>query len=406
LKVRRCIVIFTVLLFVLTGCWNRRELSDLAIVSAFAVDKGTKENEYLVTFQIINPSENATGVASSGGKATPAFTVSETGTTIFEAIRKVSKKLSRQLFFAHIRLMVINEELAKEEGILELFDLFERSHEARLTSNVLIARGTDAKSIINMVTPLDNISGYVTVKKLEATEKVWSENIKVEVDDVINGIVSLGSSPVISGVRIDGDPKEGQKKSNLESTDVPAMLEISGIATFRGGKLVGWLDNGKAKGFMWVKNKMNSTIVRMDCKKKKGGVAIELTESKSSIKAEVHRKKTIFHVDIKEEGNVAEMNCPADLSKSEEIKKLEKSLAIETKKEVMSAINFAQKKKVDIFGFGEVINREDPKAWEKMKKNWNADFSKAEVKVKVEAYIRRPGMIMKPYIKEVPKLQD
>jgi spore germination protein KC len=406
MKVSRLIVLFVLLLFVLTGCWNRRELSELAIVSAIAVDKGTKKNEYLVTFQIVNPSENATGVAGGGGKATPVFTVSETGTTIFEAIRKVSKKLSRQLFFAHIRLMVIDGKLAKEEGILDLFDLFERSHEARLTSNVLIARGTDAKSIINMVTPLDNISGYVTVKKLEATEKVWSENIKVEVDDVINGIVSQGSSPVISGVRIDGDPKEGEKKSNLESTNVPAVIEISGIAAFRGGKLVGWLDNGKAKGFMWVKNKMNSTIVPMDCKKKRGGIAIELTESKSSIKAEVHGKKTVFHIDIKEEGNVAEMNCPTDLSKIEVIKKLEKELAKETKKEVMSAVKFAQKKKSDIFGFGEAINRENPKAWGKMKNNWNSDFSKADVKVRVEAYIRRPGMIMKPYIKNVPKLQE
>jgi len=338
----RYIILFIFVLFVLTGCWNRRELSDLAIVSAIGVDKGSKKNEYLVTFQIINPSENATGVVSSGGKATPVFIVSETGTTIFEAIRKVSKKLSRQLFFAHSRVMVINEKLAKEKGILDLFDLFERSHEARLTSYVLIARGTDAKSIISMVTPLDNISGYVAVKKLEATEKVWSENIKVEVDDVIKALVSQGASPVISGVRIDGDQKEGEKKSNLESTNVPAIIEISGIALFRGGKLVGWLDNGKAKGFMWVKNKMNSTIVRMNCKKKKGGLAVEVTESKSSIKAEVHRKKTIIHIKITEEGNIAEMNCPIDLGKNEEINKLETKLAKETKKEVKAVVKYAQ----------------------------------------------------------------
>lgn len=403
MKTNRLLVLILLFIFVLTGCWNSRELSDLAIVSAIGVDKAKEKSEYKISFQIVNPTENATGIAGAGGNAAAVFTVSETGTTIFEAIRKVSKKLSRQLFFAHIRLIVINESLAKEKGIIELFDLFERSREARMTSEVLIARGTKAESIISMITPLEKVSGYATAKKLEVTEKVWSENIKVEIDDVINGLVSEGAEPVISGVRIIGNPKEGSKTSNTERTKLPALIEISGVAIFKSGKLQKWLDGGDARGFMWVKNKMNSTIVRLKCKKKDGGVAIEVTGSKTKLKSKVHKEKIAVQIDIEEEGNVAEMNCAADLSKPEEIQKLEEGWVKETKQEIEAVIKIAQKEKIDIFGFGELINRDNPKVWNKMKKDWNEVFSELDVHVNVEAYIRRPGMRLQPYIKEAQK---
>lgn len=50
----------------LTSCWSKKELTDLAFVSAMGIDK-TKDGRYELTFQIINPGN----VAGLQGAAAP-----------------------------------------------------------------------------------------------------------------------------------------------------------------------------------------------------------------------------------------------------------------------------------------------------------------------------------------------
>jgi spore germination protein KC len=55
-------ILVTVLL---TSCWSKKELTDLAIVSAMAIDK-TKDGRYHLTLQIINPGNVAGGLQGGG----------------------------------------------------------------------------------------------------------------------------------------------------------------------------------------------------------------------------------------------------------------------------------------------------------------------------------------------------
>ena len=45
-----------IMMIPLTGCWNRMELNELAIAVGLAIDK-VKENEYMVSVQVVDPSE-------------------------------------------------------------------------------------------------------------------------------------------------------------------------------------------------------------------------------------------------------------------------------------------------------------------------------------------------------------
>jgi spore germination protein KC len=387
-----------------TGCWDNNELKDLAIVMAIGIDKVPKTNQYRVSFQIVNPAAVASGATGGGGAGgpTPITIYTGTGNTLVGAIRKTSQKVPRQLFFAHTQLMIIGETLAKE-GIRDLFDLFERSHKARLTTMVLIARGSEAETILRTLTPLEKIPANAIARKIKLTAKLWSENIKVEIDDVIKALVSEGE-PIISGVSIAGDrPEEGNKKSNVEQTTLPAEVDINGIALFKEGKLKRWLDGHEARGTLWIRNEMKSTVVDLGCKDKKNAIGILTIRSHTDINAKVQDRKPVIQIHIKEEGNVSEVNCPIDLSKAEEITKLEDEWVTETKKEVMEAMKAAQSEKSDIFGFGEAVNRANQKAWKTMKKDWSQTFAESKVEVKVDAIIRRSGMRLEPYISKLEK---
>ena len=78
----------------LTSCWSKKELTDLAIVSAMGIDK-TKDGRYHITLQIINPG-NVAGIQGGGGTQSPPITIySASGDNIVEASRRASGRISR-----------------------------------------------------------------------------------------------------------------------------------------------------------------------------------------------------------------------------------------------------------------------------------------------------------------------
>lgn len=375
----------------LAGCWNYREINELAIALAMGVDK-VGRNEFRFSFQVVNARDIAS-IKATG--RIPVNVYSGTGKTLLEAIRKASQKVPRRIYAQHMRVLIIGEELAKA-GIPEVFDLMLRDPEPRLTTRVFIAQNTDAQSVLSIVTAVESIPASAILGKLKITGRVLAESYEVETDDVIRGLQTEGGGPVISGIRLVGNAQTGQKISNIEQTKLSTDLYISGMALFKEGRLVGWAKGDKARGISWINNKMKSSIVDLDCETKKDAIAIEVLRSRSIIKAEIRGDKPIIRITIKQIGVVGEAVCPVDLSKSKEMRKLEQQLNEKTVKDVISAVQTAQRLKTDILGFGAAVERANPQAWKKMKKEWDTIFATCKVEATAESTIRRTGMISKP----------
>lgn len=387
-------------IMLLAGCWNSRELRDLAIVVGMGVDKEPNSGQYRVSFQMMNPGMVTLAAGGGGGGGSSTITVySASDKTLFGALRKASLKVPRQLFFAHIQLLVVGEVLARE-GIETLFDFYERSHELRLNTPVLIARGLDAETVLQIIMPMENNSALGNAKRLKNTAEIWSHSIETKVTDIVKGI-SGKSGFAISGVRIVGDSKAGGGKDNLQKVKLPAFAQISGIGLFHDGKLVHWVDGTTARGMMWAQDKMKSTIVNIGCEEENDeGVSIEVTRSKTNVKFAMVHGKPAFTISIKEEGNVNEVHCPVDVSKREVLLRLQKAWEAETRKEVEQALGISQKKKTEVFGFNEIVASSDRRMWKKIKDDWPDVFAESKVTVEVEAFIRRTGMRSKSYLSE------
>lgn len=402
MKHRPFIILFMLLSTVLlSGCWDRAELQDLDIVSAIGIDEGGDdvENRYLVTVQVINEGQIA-GAPGQGGtsEVSPVMLYSETGSTVAEALRKIAPKAPQELFFPHVQLLVIGEELARKKGILDLFDWIERDSQFRTLFPILIVRDNTAKNLLQITTSLEKIPSAKIIGGLEANQKIWGEYASTRADQVIQQLGAEGAN--LTGVQIIGDPEEGNKLSNVQQISPKTTVEIKGLALFKKGKLKKWLDDDAARGATWINNELTKTILNLNCEEKEKGVAVDMVRSITKIKAEIKKEKPVFQITIRSEGDIEEVHCPIDLGKHESIEKLEKLMEKEIKEEIMMAIEAAKEQKSDIFGLGEYINREDPKLWKKIKKKWDDEiFPETEVKVNVEAFIRRSGLRTKPYIK-------
>ncbi|MEK3792590.1 Ger(x)C family spore germination protein [Paenibacillus sp. FSL R7-0204] len=391
------LIAVAVLVLPLGGCWNSRELNELAVVSGIGMDLVPETDEYRVTFQLVNPSSTSTSTSPGSGK--PAVVVvTATDKTMFGALRRASKHVTRQLFFAHTQLIVLGEPLARD-GINDIFDIFERSHELRLNSEILVARGSDAASVLKLLTPVESLPALGLVKKAQNTSSVWGENRPISVFDVIHGITGEGDL-TINAVKIKGDAQEGEKKSNLEGSETLTETVMNGLGVFRQGKLLYWMKDSEARGTEWLLNQIDETVLDIDADDKKESVAVNIIYSRTEVKTTMENGLPVFHVTIAEEGSVNETDSFVDLSKREEIMKLEQELEKKTRIEVMQAFEKGQELESDIFNFGNELKRTNPQEWAALDGDWGQIFAKGKLDLKIKAYIRSTGMSLKPYIPE------
>jgi len=386
-----------------SGCWDKTELNEMAIVSAVGLDRN-KEGKLVGTFQIINPSNVAGALQGGGGTNPPISIYRATGDNVLELDSGTSTKISRDMYFAHANLIVIGEELAKEEGLNDIFDAFERSPEFRATTRIVIARGVKARDIVEALTAIDKVSAEKVIKTIETTEKIQGGNISINLQETIKNLLSTGKEPIISGFTVKGNTGKEDKMENTMSSDIKANPNAAGIGVFKDGKLIDWLDGNKAIGSMWVLDRIVGTHLNIDWEDKKEAVTYQVIRQKTNVSVKMENGKPKVFIKVRAEGDIREVSVPLNLTDTHVLIDIEKKLAKDLKKEMEDAVVRAQKNKADIFGFGEIMHENHPKEWKKIENNWDeVSFPKLEVDVQVETFIRRTGLRNKPFLSNLKK---
>jgi spore germination protein KC len=383
IKVLLCIV----LVIILAGCWDRRELNDLAIAVGIGIDK--VQGGYQVSVQVVDPAEVAANKGKPGRAPVTLFTMN--APTIFEAVRKMTTISPRKIYMAHTRMLIFGEEVARE-GIAPIVDFVSRDHEFRTDFYIAIARGTTARNILRVVTPLEQIPSTEMFASLETSSKVWAPTAAVTMDQLITDFTSKGKQAVLTGVRLTGPASEGDQRKNVEQIDTPVLLQYTTLASFRGDKMINWLSEADSKAFSYITGKVKSTVGSMACK---GGGRLTLEVMRADAKIEATMKngtpEVIVHIGL--ENDIGEVQCKLDLTEKYTIKELEKEAEKSLEALATKAIANAKKNGIDIYGFGEAIHRKYPKVWKKIGSNWEKEFTKLPVHVIADVKIRRLGTI-------------
>jgi len=386
----------------ISGCWSQKELNELAIISAMAIDKN-EEGKYVKTIQLVNPGNVAGGLQGGGNGQSPAVTVyTAMGDSVLEAHFHATSKVSRRLYHGHANLIVISEELAREEGITDILDAFERDPEIRMTSRVVIAHHTKAGDLLKSLTAIDKIPAEKVNGTIQTTERARGESMEVTLQDVITTLTSAGKETVISGFSLIGDIQQGKKMENVQQSELDTTLESDGLAIFKEGKLVDWYQGEMSRGVVWILDKIQQTDVILDWKGQENTLTYNVVRQKTKVSADTTNDLPVITVNVRAEGDIREVRSQIDLTDPYEILDIEKEFEKEIKKQLENTVTRTQQNKSDIFGFGEVIHRSDPEKWKKMKSDWNDTyFPNLKVNVKVEAFIRRSGNRTNSYISDM-----
>ncbi|WP_282942930.1 Ger(x)C family spore germination protein [Paenibacillus sp. RC67] len=372
---------------IVTGCWNRRELNDLAIAMGMGIDK--QGEQYKVSVQVVVPSE----IAAKKGQATsPVVLYSAVGDSVFEAVRKMTTESPRKIYISHLRILILGEALARE-GIGKSLEFLTRDSDARTDFYIAVAKKSNAEDVLKVLTSLESIPANTLYNSLETSQKAWAPTVSITMDELIAALTSESKSPVLTGILVHGDPDKGGSSKSVQNIKTPVHLQYTNLSVFRKDKLIGWLNEQESKGYNYIMDHVNSTAAVIPCPGG-GKVTLEVIRSKTKVKGKVINQKPQIEINIRGEVNVNEVGCQIDLTKPRTIGELESIGEKRVKEVVFAAIQAAkQKYKIDIFGFGEAIRRSNPKAWKKLSRDWERHFKDLEVIVNVDASIRQLGTV-------------
>lgn len=377
-----CILVVLILsLLFNSGCWDRRELKSLAIVSGFAFDTADTDNEFSMTAQIINPEKipTAKGGGSSEGDG-PFWNVSCTGTTIFDALRNCSQLSPDRLLVSHSEVIIFSEDLARQ-GVNKYMDFFLRDFEFRDTLWMVVAEDK-AKEILNVKTKLESIPAF-SIDRIIKNQSATSKSMGVNLHEFTSRVLSDTTVAIAPLIKIAED-------------DQDKNLRLSGMAIFNKDlQLVGKLNSQETRGLLWVLGEVKSGIITVNSPECNGKASIEILHGSSRINPKINGDKLQITIKINVESNLSEDTCSEDLLSPVVWESLNKRQAISIKNEVMLALNKSRKLNTDIFDFGDAVHKKYPNEWKNLKTRWDEIFPGLDVQVIVESQLRRPGMITK-----------
>ncbi|WP_428910954.1 Ger(x)C family spore germination protein [Niallia sp. Krafla_26] len=387
----------------LTGCWDQRELSNLSVVTGMAIDIG-KNAPYVLTIEAINAAE--LNEQTTVGNA-PTIIFSLEGKTIGELSHKMNVGVSRNLIYSHMKTLVISKEVA-EKGALDFLDFLERTREIRDDFNFIVAKEGKAADVLKVLYTIQKSSALKLKVQLETAAELWGGDPDVRLNDFLRAMMSPGRHPVLAQVKIKGNPEKGNSLDNITKPELDAIVVIDSMAVFHDDKLVGALSLEETRNYLWTQDKLQKTIISIPCEEgdKDDFFAIRVKNSNTKLKGHLDDEKPNIDMNIHVESYVNTSQCSKPLDKKETYQDFQKTAEEYLQKQISGTIEKVQKKYgIDIFGFGEVISRQDYKNFKEIQNHWDEAFKEAQINVSVDVNISRAGLNTKGAYREAKEEQ-
>lgn len=398
----------------LTGCYDTREVDDLAYAMALGLDEG-KTNRLQITLQFAIPVASA---AEKGGgdieKAVNVITIE--CPTFYTGIKMINNFVAKQVNLSHCKVLVISDKLARKGAASPYILQMVRGREFRPNMNVVVTRGP-VRDFIKEVKPAMEINPAKYFELNLRSGRYTGMNSKVSLQefvakagsDLINPIAMLG------GVNKNTEPEEFTNENSTfrekgrtlpdegdyKAGDLPKKSgtgsEILGLAVFRGVNMVGELDGEETMGYLMASGEFNNAYINVpDPEETDKFIVLNIRQSRKPIhQVSMKDGKPVIHLRLNLEADYLAIQSGIHYEDPANTPKVENAASKMITRNISRLLEKTAKEfNSDIIGFGAKMKRRflTQQDWEAFK--WLDRYKYATFDVKVDVKIRRTGLVI------------
>ncbi|MDY0323220.1 MAG: Ger(x)C family spore germination protein [Candidatus Carbobacillus sp.] len=130
---------FFLLLF-LSGCWDKIELEDVALVTTIGLDKGSLPGRVDVTLQIMNAQKATIALGNPAEKEPDHINVTLRNTTPILVKDQANAVITRRINISQVQAFLISEALARDVDLYQIIAAMIRDPEMRRETPVIITK--------------------------------------------------------------------------------------------------------------------------------------------------------------------------------------------------------------------------------------------------------------------------
>ena len=366
------------LLPLLSGCYNYRELNELGITTAVSIDY--KDNNFYVIAEVINPIKQQDASSSNNS---PFVNYNSSSSSLQDAFRKVVLESPRQLYAAQLEIIVLSEEVVNNH-LEEVLEYFARDPETRTEIKIIVAKTEDSTKAITLQTLLTSLSSSNIIKSLDLQSKVLGMAYPVTLNELLNMYIDPYLEVVLPSMTLYGNYEIGDEKENITTSSPKAIVKIDGSTITKDNKILGYLDLEESKILNLINGKLKETIIKMNYYD--GYIIFEPNRIKVSRELDI--KNNIIKINISGYSKTKEIQSNINVKDPKEVEKLNKALNMELEKKITDTFNSIREKYgTDVFGFQELYYRTNYKYFKENCTNWYEDIY-PKIKLEVKANVR------------------
>ncbi len=366
------------LLPLLSGCYNYRELNELGITTAVSIDY--KDDAFYVIAEVINPIKQQDASSSNNS---PFVNYNSSSSSLQDAFRKVVLESPRQLYAAQLEIIVLSEEVVNNH-LEEVLEYFARDPEARTEIKIIVAKTEDSTKAITLQTLLTSLSSSNIINSLDLQSKVLGMAYPVTLNELLNMYIDPYLEVVLPSMTLYGNYEIGDEKENITTSSPKAIVKIDGSTITKDNKILGYLDLEESKILNLINGKLKETIIKMNYYD--GYIIFEPNRIKVSRELDI--KNNIIKINISGYSKTKEIQSNINVKDPKEVEKLNKALNMELEKKITDTFNSIREKYgTDVFGFQELYYRTNYKYFKENCTNWYEDIY-PKIKLEVKANVR------------------
>ena len=202
---------------------------------------------------------------SEQGSSSKSYFVESSGSTLLEAFKNVNLKVSKEPYFAHVKVILFSEKVAREK-MDAVVDFLIRNPNIRNIFVPIIAIEKDAKDILNSPTTENPVTSEAIRNMIETSKSYENIAIKQDFETFMDLYLDPRKDAYMNTVRKNGE-----------------AVELVGLGGFKGKGLKVLLDTTETGILNVLNNASYNHYVSLECpNKKEAYIIIDLYDNDST----------------------------------------------------------------------------------------------------------------------------